>query len=569
MKVFLRTMTDIACRPVQMWHALILPVVPFVLLLLMACDGGRRTEMEARLERADSLNRAYVPMTDGLDSLLREAVQWYDRHGTANEQVRAHYLLGCAYRDLQQAPQALESYQDALDRADTLASDCDYRRLMSVYGQMAELFHAQNLPKEELAATRGALNAAQLQKDTLAYVRCLELLFKPYFMSGDTAKAIEVILQAKAMCKERGEMEQAVSSNVFLASLSLEKNNLAEAERYFNEYEQTLALYGDSGKIHPSRVHYYYVKGKLLLYENKVQQAEHSFRQIVNYPEEQVDAYRGLLAVYQIRGDKDSIAKYAGLYEKALDEANAHLQTETVARMSALFRYHHFQREMQKAEQKAERFRFLLMGMVVLAIVLLYILYRYWKYQQGRRQALLSEYQRICSDYAKAIDDLVLVKSNAQEFEEAKEREIALLHSRLHDYDEKLRSVNIHVSERFLDSDIVALFHEKARPKPNYKLPTASEWHALKGQFRDKMPFASVVIGHDASITDKEYKACMLLMLSFSNDELALLLDTSLQNLSNIKSRANQKLFGESTSVTLAANLRRKYEENLFHLKNA
>ena len=73
------------------------------------------------------MNRAYIPMTDGIDSLLLEATHYYDRHGTANEQMRAHYhyLQGCSYCDKGEALAALQSYQDAIDRADTLSSDCD------------------------------------------------------------------------------------------------------------------------------------------------------------------------------------------------------------------------------------------------------------------------------------------------------------------------------------------------------------------------------------------------------------------------------------------------------------
>lgn len=74
-----------------------------LLLALSACNVGRNGEMSALLDRADSMNRAYIPMTDGIDSLLLEATKYYDRHGTPNQQIRAHYLLGCAYRDMGEA----------------------------------------------------------------------------------------------------------------------------------------------------------------------------------------------------------------------------------------------------------------------------------------------------------------------------------------------------------------------------------------------------------------------------------------------------------------------------------
>jgi hypothetical protein len=92
------------------------------------------------LQRAHEQNQAYDSITN-VDSLCLSA-DYFDRHGTPNERMRAHYLLGCAYRDMGEAPAALQSYQDAVDRADTLSDDCDIRRLMSVYGQMAELYQA-------------------------------------------------------------------------------------------------------------------------------------------------------------------------------------------------------------------------------------------------------------------------------------------------------------------------------------------------------------------------------------------------------------------------------------------
>ena len=152
--------------------------------------------MEALLDRADSLNRAYIPMTGGLDSLLSEAASYYDRHGSPNEQLRAHYLLGCAYRDMGDAPQALQCYQDAVDRADTLASDCDYHRLMAVYGQMADLFHAQNLPEDELTVLNYVQNCARKKNDTLLYVRSIELKARPFFLLKDTVSMLAVLQQS-------------------------------------------------------------------------------------------------------------------------------------------------------------------------------------------------------------------------------------------------------------------------------------------------------------------------------------------------------------------------------------
>jgi len=205
-------------------------VLLFALLMTLACCTTETSrEMDALLDRADSMNRAYVPMTDGIDSQLLEATRYYDRHGDANQQLRAHYLLGCAYRDMGEAPAALQSYQDAIDRADTLSSDCDYRRLMSVYGQMAELFHAQNLPHDELAQMEMYGYYALLIGDTLLYIRNFELYAKPYFLMGDTMGMLNVLKQAHDLYTIHGFTQEAARVLSPVIDYYIAKDRLDEA----------------------------------------------------------------------------------------------------------------------------------------------------------------------------------------------------------------------------------------------------------------------------------------------------------------------------------------------------
>ena len=115
-------------------------------LLLVACDNGERQRLQlAELERQ---NRADSLMLN--DSLARDLADWFDRHGTPNEQMRAHYILGRTYADRGESPAALDAYNDAADRADTTAQDCDYHTLCRVYAQKAELFRHQNLFENNL-----------------------------------------------------------------------------------------------------------------------------------------------------------------------------------------------------------------------------------------------------------------------------------------------------------------------------------------------------------------------------------------------------------------------------------
>jgi hypothetical protein len=73
-----------------------------LLCLLAACGDGRQRRLQ--LEELERQNRADSLMTN--DSLARDLVLWFDRHGTPNEQMRAHYILGRTHYDRGELPQA-------------------------------------------------------------------------------------------------------------------------------------------------------------------------------------------------------------------------------------------------------------------------------------------------------------------------------------------------------------------------------------------------------------------------------------------------------------------------------
>lgn len=115
--------------------------------LIVGCAQDR-VQYENVLNRAERQNLDYDSITN-LDS-IKMAVEFMDKNGSNNERVRAHYLLGCAYRDMGEAPLALESYHNAVDCADTTQADCNYGQLAKVHSQTAYLLFRQLLPFEQL-----------------------------------------------------------------------------------------------------------------------------------------------------------------------------------------------------------------------------------------------------------------------------------------------------------------------------------------------------------------------------------------------------------------------------------
>ena len=73
----------------------------FVLLVvLMGCTtDAERTRMRSELDSINVLNRTDQPFTV---QDVEPYVSFFDQHGTANDRLLAHYLLGRAYHDVDQ-----------------------------------------------------------------------------------------------------------------------------------------------------------------------------------------------------------------------------------------------------------------------------------------------------------------------------------------------------------------------------------------------------------------------------------------------------------------------------------
>ena len=109
-------------------------------------DGDRAGQMRLQLLLAKAQNKLYLPMP--YDSIFMEVVSYYDRHGSANDRMLSRYLLGCIYRDQDDGPKAVRYYLEAAEQADTTDTNCDYRTLFGIYGQLAGLYKEYNSPHE-------------------------------------------------------------------------------------------------------------------------------------------------------------------------------------------------------------------------------------------------------------------------------------------------------------------------------------------------------------------------------------------------------------------------------------
>ena len=341
-------------------------------LVLGCTDGGQYAQV---LDRAERQNQNWDSIT-GIDS-IQMAVKYVDRHGSSNDKVRAHYLLGCAYRDAGEAMNALEAYHEAADRADTMSADCDYGQLMKVHSQSAELFKSQLLPYEMLeeldAQRRYAIKAGNMK----AAINAQERSADAYYLLNKPDSVISLRMQASKMYEQCGFTEEAAQAVGPCIEPLVDRGDTAEARRCIERYETSKEFFKD-GEILPRKLIHYYNKGKYYLATNQTDSAEVCFRKLIKpglSPQKLEAGYRGMFLLFRHKNKLDSVAKYADLlFLEAIPVVEA-VNKENIQQMQRLYNYSRIQREAKKSAEKSEQQEGMILILVVAAVVLALIVF--------------------------------------------------------------------------------------------------------------------------------------------------------------------------------------------------
>ena len=518
---------------------------------------SRSERMYYELIRAKVQNRAYVDFTT--DSVMLEVADYYDHHGTANDRMLAHYLLGCTYRDLKEAPMSLQCYYDAVEAADTTSSDCDYSTLMSIWGQIASILDNQYMPMEELEALNKCQKYALLCKDTLHYICGIEMCVGAYNILADTANILNTTDKAVELYKRHGYYKQAAIANASAIYVYLEKHNYGKVRALQQIYENESGLFDSNGNIAKGKEHYYCGKGLLYLGLNKLDSAEIYYRKLLN-SSFRFDAYKGLLKLYQQYQNVDSVLLYSTLLNDAYNENITHQHTQAMYQVKNMYDYSRQQKLAIQKEQESLRYKYTVYSVLLIAIIALFALFRIFKGINDRKTARIASLASQYSDSLKHIEDirdeLLLVKTDKDRFVEMRQQEIDRLERQLAEYHKQVREMTVsdHLNA-LLKSAIVATFKAMGNGTRN---ASESDWRTLCQTIELYLPnFYSDVI-QNGNLTDQEIRTCILVLIDIGNIETSNILGTSPSRISTAKASSNRKLFGDDSARTLRRNIVRK-----------
>ncbi len=494
------------------------------------------------------------------DSLQRVLTSYYDRHGTPNEQMWAHYLLGRAYFDMGEAPLAQREFLAAVECADTMSVDCDFRTLMNIHGQTAFVFRRQYMPQEEEKELMAFSRLAYRIGDTLNWIRGYEMTIGPHYEMNDTAQCFLVTEKCRKMYEAHGMPHEAASVYPTAIYLFLKKAQYEKARRLMDVFENESGLFDSQGNIESGRESYYYSQGLYRLGCHQPDSAIHYFSKLLrHHVDNDIMAYQGLLYAYFEKHITDSIVKYAALHESSLERQIEGDHSESMARMTAMHHYGRVQKIAYEKKAEAEKSKRMLMLTVIASIaMLLAAFFTYRKYRESKKKELTEldrKYRQVKERLAIVEEEKALLKSDSGKLLSMKEAESTELHEHKKSMDARIDNLSSQDKEALLNNnETVNTFKQKAVPQLTKDLPNESDWEKLMETVETIIPaFHDFVVKH--KLSRQKLRVCLLTRLNFSNKEMSNLMETTKQNISNIKSRANLKLFEDKNAERLKSNL--------------
>ena len=517
------------------------------LWLLTGCSGNKAERLR-QLEALEQQNRSGEPILN--DSLAESLVDYFDRHGDANERMRSHYILGRTYYCLGELPRALEIYSEAADCADTTSADCEYKVLSRIHAQSAVIFNLQVQPRSQLMELRLAERFAWKGKDTIQAIECYAQQANAYDFFHFTDSVILIKEAASRMFEEFGRDDRAAQTLCSAITSLIEKGEISKARKFCHLYETKSGLFDKDGNIVSGREIYYYAKGHLLLSMHQLDSAEYYFRKELRDGRDlnnQIAGCKGLQRLFELKRIPDSIAKYANLGYILNDSAYSLSEMQNIQKFQASYNYNHHKHLAEKKMREARNAYIAIAVIACFVVLISIIVFQLFRNIKKEKEIQSNLYLQTHDSLEKAQTELLELKEsnvNAKSLIDRKSIEVEDLQNKLAELRSKAKSKEHANLEDVLENSIIVKELKNLLKANPVRPASQAQIREIKKLINEQIPVFYETLNSQSTLRPIEYEVSLLVRCHFKPAEICKLMDRDDGYISNLRRGILLKAYG-------------------------
>ena len=517
-----------------------------VLLARWADSAGHapeRVRMYHRLLTIKAADKAYVRHTS--DSLIKKVVAYYEDGGDKSLLPEAYYYAGRVYRDLGDAPQALDYFERA---ADVLPPRGQEVLAGKIYSQTGTLFLYQQMYEEALEMFRRAYAYDVKAGDVRGQVFALRDITNVYQRMEKLDSTLAYIQKAHVLASECGNVDMLSLVQGQRLSLYLQLQKYDSAEVCLREAFKHVHKANHSGL--------YSMASQLYNYTGRLDSAIYYWNLLVDsgtiYAKGM--SHFALAQVAMRRKDTDKALRHFVQYQLCEDSIRRLTNTETIRQMHSLYNYKLREKENQKRQRQM-----LLYGISGGCILFLSMAFGYVQYVRRKRAELL---QRL--EYANRVKEET--EQRSEQFIRENEQKIVALEQQLREADaahreqlqrqkemlqlENRQAQTVLEKQRLVEAAMKDMDVRKdleARLSTGYigsKMLKEKDWLSIEGEIEVLFSgFKEKLQALYPDFSDFEYRLCLLIRLGMRPVDMAELTAHTKESVTAARRRMYEKVF--------------------------
>ena len=493
-------------------------------------------------------DKAYITHTS--DSLILSLVDYYEHGGDKDFLGEAYYYAGSTYRDLGDAPRALEYYQKALD---AMPGDENLKVKSKVYAQMGDLLSYQDLTGEALLKYKQSYYYEKTRNDTAGMVYSLRDIGYTYRRLDNIDSAFYYYKKAESISSSFGDIALSNLITSQIAALYSEIGMYDSAKYYLQPSLEHLSRTNFSS-IYSIASNLYYRIGQ---YDS----VHYYDSELLKYGNQQAKLY----AYYK----QARIASLENKYEDAIslmtdffllnDSIQKTVDAETLSRMNALYNYQIREKENHELEVKNNRSHMLLLLLTIFVLVVVLLCAYFILQHRNRRiraELFIERLKQVQEKvYRESADMLAVNNKKIASLEH--ELEQMRLEGTTDNQKETIKRIleneneNLEMKLQIKESADMfmhtSLLRNKLRERAKvFDEIRDEEWKDIESFLNTNYPEFLSRLQTVGDLNKSEYRTCLLLKCQLSPSEIAALLNLTSGGVANIRRRLSQRILLQS-----------------------